>query len=179
MFKVFSSLVLGFLLFVASSHAANKVVGVGELCKQTKNPSFCLGLLNSNPGGKDLVSLGQYTIDVVRANATNTITLLKSLVAKSGRDPKANAHYKKCLEHFESDEGVLGDIQDTQEALKSGDYLGVNVHASALLDEVDDCISGESPGESPFPDRSLLPKYGGVMQQITSIILVISKYLAA
>ncbi|KAJ1397029.1 Invertase/pectin methylesterase inhibitor domain superfamily [Sesbania bispinosa] len=68
----FSPIVLVFLLFVASSSYARRVVEVNAICRQTQNPSFCSSLLNSNPGGTELISLAQYTIGVVRANVTTT-----------------------------------------------------------------------------------------------------------
>lgn len=174
MSNFFSSLVLAFLLFVASFDATNKIVSISELCKQTKNPLFCSTLLNSSPGEKDLVSLGQFTIDVVRADVTNAITLLKSLVEISSRDPKAKAHYENCLKFF--GEGAIDDIDDTQQALQMRDYLAMGVHASSLLDRVGNCVSG-APGEPVFHDPSLIPKFCDVIEQVTSIILVISKDL--
>ncbi|XP_057444331.1 uncharacterized protein LOC130736526 [Lotus japonicus] len=106
---------------------------------------------------------------------TNTITLVKPLIAKSG-DPKAKAHYNDCLENFDYEDGAIGDIDDTQQDLKKGDYASMSFAASAFLHKVDDCISGENLGER-FPDPSPLPKYGGVMEDVISIILVISNKL--
>ncbi|XP_057433511.1 pectinesterase inhibitor-like [Lotus japonicus] len=179
--KYFPSLLLllAFLLFVASS-GATKVVEVGEICKKSTNPSFCLAVLNSNPGGKDLISLAQYTIDIDRANLTNTITLIKSLIANSSGDPKANAHYKNCLSYFVVDGGAFGAIEATQQYLNKRDYVGVNMRATDVHYFVDYCISGDdSPGPNPppFPDTSLLPKYAQVIQDITEIILIISNLL--
>ncbi|XP_057450732.1 pectinesterase inhibitor 2-like [Lotus japonicus] len=173
--SVLSSLVLAFILFVASSDATNKIVDISEICKTTVTPSFCSALLNSSPGGKDLVSLSQYIIDVDRANVTNTITLLKSLIPKS-KDPKLTAHYKDCLDIY-GEEGALGDVDDIQRAFKMKDYLGMNIHASALFDRGEDCISGEFPGQPGVHDPSLLPKYAFVVKQVTSIILVLSNDL--
>ncbi|KAJ1397025.1 Pectinesterase inhibitor domain [Sesbania bispinosa] len=173
----FSPLVLVFLLLVISSSYEAKVVEVNVICKQTRNPSFCSSLLNSKPGGADLVSLAQYTIDVVHSNVTNTITLIKSLIAQSANDSKASAHYKQCLEFFSSDEGALSSVEDTEERLKAGDYDGVNLGAAAVSTYVDDCVSGEGPSDPPYPDRSLLPKYADVIDQVVQIILIISNLL--
>ncbi|KAJ1397027.1 Pectinesterase inhibitor domain [Sesbania bispinosa] len=174
----FSPFVLVFLLFVASSSYEAKVVEVNVICKETQNPSFCSSLLNSRPcgTGADLVSLAQYTIDVVRSNVTNSITLIKSLIAQSANDSKASAHYKLCLEFFSSDACALGSVEDTEKRLKEGDYQGVNLGASAVWTSVDSCISGDapSPSEPPYPDHSLLPKYASVIEQVVQIILSIS-----
>ncbi|KAK7290997.1 hypothetical protein RIF29_05826 [Crotalaria pallida] len=176
-----SCLVLMFLLFASSSsYASNKVVDVSTICKETENPSFCLNILNSKPGGAkgaDLVTLAQYTIDVVRGNVTNSISLIKSLIEQSGKDPKAKAHYEECLVHFSEEEGALGDINQTQELLKKGDYVGVNSAASAVTTDVQDCISGEDPDDPTYPDKSKLLEYADIIEQVVSIILVISNYL--
>ncbi|KAK7290996.1 hypothetical protein RIF29_05825 [Crotalaria pallida] len=169
------------LTFAASSHASNNaVMDVNIICKQTQNPSLCSNILNSKPGGAkgaDLITLAQYTIDIVRGNLTNTISLIKTLIAQSGKDPKAKAHYEECLVHFGEEEGALGDINQTQELLKKGDYVGVNSAASAVISDVEDCISGEDPDDPAYPDKSKLPQYADVVSKVADIILVISKYL--
>ncbi|XP_061369280.1 pectinesterase inhibitor 1-like [Gastrolobium bilobum] len=172
-----SFFVLVFLLFVGSS---NKVVEVNAICKQAKNPSFCLSLLNSKPGGAThatLIDLAQYTIGVLRANVTITIKYINLLIAHSGTDRKAINHYKSCLTHFSYNEGALGDVENTQKCLRSGDYNGVNVAASAVMTDVEDCISGESPSNPSYHDPSMLPKYADVVKQIAQIILILSNFL--
>ncbi|OIW20163.1 hypothetical protein TanjilG_02965 [Lupinus angustifolius] len=177
--SVLSSLVLLFFLFVASS-SASKVVDVKVICAQVQDPKLCLSVLNSKPGGAkgaDLVTLAQYTINVARVKATNTVNLINILIAKSGSDPKAKEHYKICLTHFNKDEGALNDIDYVQELLKKGDYFGVGTAASAVLTDVDDCLTGEDPEDPPYPDKSNLPQYADVVQKIVEILLIISKYL--
>ncbi|TKY46385.1 Pectinesterase inhibitor 1 [Spatholobus suberectus] len=171
----FSSFVLVFLLFATSTYAISGGQ-VNAICRQTKNPSFCFTLLNSNPN-TNLITLTQYTINVVRVNVTNTIKLIKLLISKSASDPKAKRHYSLCLIHFSYNEGALGDVQRTQELLKKGDYPGVGSSASAILTNVEACINGESPTDPPYPDHSILPKYANVVELVAEIILIISKYL--
>ncbi|XP_057451975.1 uncharacterized protein LOC130743763 [Lotus japonicus] len=177
--KYFSILLLLLLVFVLSSHAA-KVVEVGKICKLSTNPSFCTALLNSNRGGKDLVSLTQYTIDVTCANLTNTVTLIKSLIAKSAHDPKTNDHYKTCLYYFEIDGGALDTMESTQQSLNKGDYNGVNLGAGAIPNFMDDCILGDDgpdPNLSPFPDTSILPKYLDVIEKVAEVTLILTNLL--
>ncbi|RDX94716.1 hypothetical protein CR513_22869, partial [Mucuna pruriens] len=131
---------------------------VNNICKQSRNFSFCVALLKSSPA-TDLVTLTQYTINVARVNITNTIKLIKLLISQSARDPKANNHYASCLVHFNYDEGALGQVRYAEELLKKRDYQGVGVAATAILTYVEDCISGESPSDPPYPDHSKLPKY--------------------
>ncbi|KAF1874585.1 hypothetical protein Lal_00030013 [Lupinus albus] len=131
----------------------SKIVEINDIFKQTmKNPSFCSSILNSKPDGADgadLLSLAQYTIDVARDNITNTINLIKSLIRESSNDPKAKAYYEICLMHSD-DESVncaLFDIDYTQELLKKRDYGGVNITATTVQTDVEDCIYGESPSD--------------------------------
>ncbi|KAE9615567.1 hypothetical protein Lal_00045278 [Lupinus albus] len=174
-----SSLVLLFLLFAAPS-SASKVVDVKVICAQARDPKLCSSVLNSKPGGAkgaDLVSLAQYTIKVARVKTIKTVNLINVLIAKSGSDPKEKTHYKTCLTHFNKDEGALGDIDYVQELLKKGDYFGVGTAASAVITDVDDCITGEDPEDPPYPDKSNLPQFADVVQKVVDIILIISKYL--
>ncbi|XP_020204840.1 pectinesterase inhibitor 1 [Cajanus cajan] len=167
-----SSLVLVFLLFVASSYAI-PVEKEKEICKQTKNPSFCFSLLNSQPNA-DLAGLIQFTIKTTRANVTNTINLTKTLIAKSASDPNATKHYKSCLDHFND---ALDNVDYTLELFKKGDYGGVGVAMSAVGTDVDDCLSGESPSDPPYNDPSQLPQYGAVVELLAIITIIISKSL--
>ncbi|KAK7391338.1 hypothetical protein VNO78_19753 [Psophocarpus tetragonolobus] len=165
-----SSLVLVFLLFATTSYAI-PAREVSTICKQAKDPSFCSTLLNSNPNA-NLVDLTQYTIDIVRVNVTNTIKLINTLIAQS-TDPKAKNHYKSCLENFGS-EGALGDLDYTQELFKKEDYQGVNLGASSVLDDIEDCVSGDTPSVPPFHDLSKLPQYAAITESVISVLLVLS-----
>nr|XP_027187170.1 pectinesterase inhibitor 1-like [Cicer arietinum] len=173
----FSFIALVFLLCVTSSYGA-KIADIGTICKKATNPSFCINLLKSKPGGatQDLVSLTQYTINVVSTDIKNTINLIKKLSGQSS-DPKAKTHYKNCLSNFGADEGALGEVSEAQQLLKSGDYNGVNLRASAIMTDVDDCISGDSPGTPSFQDRSNLPKVAGVVTQVSQVILILTNFL--
>ncbi|TKY61493.1 Pectinesterase inhibitor 1 [Spatholobus suberectus] len=171
----FSSFVLVFLLFGASSYAI-PVGEVNDICRQSKNFSFCFTLLNSNPS-TNLVTLTQRTINVARVNVTNTIKLIKLLISQSAGDPNAKNHYTSCLVHFNYNEGALGKVDYAQEMLKNKDYQGMGVAATAIVTYVEDCISGESPSDPPYPDHSMLPKYAYVVELVAEIIVFISKYL--
>jgi len=58
-----------FILYVdvdSSKSISTIIVEVNVICKKASNPSYCLNLLNSKPGGAkgvDLVHLAYYTID--------------------------------------------------------------------------------------------------------------------
>ncbi|KAL5057617.1 hypothetical protein RYX36_029221 [Vicia faba] len=163
-----SILAIVFLLCIASSNAA---VDIQAICQKAKNPTFCTNLLTPKAGG-DLSSLAQYTLDVTRTDVSNTVSLLKTLIGKSGVDPKLQTHYKECLDHFD-EEQALGDVLEAIQLLKSLDYNGVSVHLSAVMTDVDECLSDESP-----PDNSDLPKSAETVYQVSQISLIISNLLA-
>ncbi|CAJ2644823.1 pectinesterase inhibitor 2-like [Trifolium pratense] len=165
----FSYLVFFFPVCVTSSSATNKVVDVSTICKPVTNPSFCSALLKSKQGA-DLVSLAQYTIGVARINITNTINLIKKLIAQSGKDVEAHRHYETCLLHFDVREGAMADLEDIQQLLKSGDYDSAFQSARSIRIDIDACISGESPSDPPYPDTSLLPKYADSVDKVAQII---------
>ncbi|KOM33963.1 hypothetical protein LR48_Vigan02g011300 [Vigna angularis] len=171
-----SPLVYVFVIFlVASTSYAIPVSEVKTICSQTQKPSFCLRLLMSNPNpNASLIDLTQYAINVARAKVTNTIKLIHDLIAHGNSNAKS--HYRICLVHFGS-EGALRDIDYTKEMLQKGDYEGVNVAASAVSTDIEDCISGDSPSDPPFNDPSDLPKYAAVIESVLDVILVLSKFL--
>jgi pectinesterase inhibitor-like protein len=170
-----SFLAVVFLLCVVSSYARTDV-DVQAICKQADNPSFCLTLLNSKPGGpgKNLVDLEAYIFGVLRNDLSNSVALLKKLIAQSGGDPKKERYYKICLQYFGEDEGALGQIYVGLLQLKMGDYLGVNVHMSAILTFVNDCLTDE---DAPPKDTSMFPKDADLVNQVAKIGLLISTIL--
>ncbi|OIV90428.1 hypothetical protein TanjilG_11782 [Lupinus angustifolius] len=177
--SLFFSLVLLSLL-LATPSSTSKVVDVKVICTRSQDSSFCSKILNSKPGGAnsaDLISLVQYTIDVARVDATDTLNLINTLIAKSGSDQKAKDHYTKCWTHFNKDEGALSDIDRVQDLLKKEDYIGVNTAASAIITNINDYIVGEDPEDPPYTDKSNLPQFVDVVKKVADIILVISKYL--
>lgn len=173
----FSSLVVVFLLCVASSYAV-KVVDVETICKNVTNPSFCSTLLNSKPdASRDLVSLAEYTLNVVRANVTNTLKLINKLIAQSGSNEVARYHYQVCLTNFGERIGALSTIAYIQQLLKEKYYQFAYDSAADIEGDVNNCLTGESPSDPPYHDTSLLPKYANVIAQVGQIIVSILSYL--
>lgn len=162
-----SILTIVILSYLASSNAA---VDVNAICQKAKNPSFCTDLLTPKAGG-DLDSLAQYILDVARTDVSNAVSLLKTLIGKSGVDPKLQTHYKNCLDHF-GEEQALGDILEAIQLLKGLDYNGVNIHISAVMTNVNECLSDQSP-----PDTSGLPKSADTVYQVSQIGLIITNLL--
>ncbi|KAK2377259.1 pectinesterase inhibitor [Trifolium repens] len=172
----FSCFMVVFLLCVVSSYAV-KVVDVDTICKNvTDNPSFCFTLLKSKHGA-DLVTLAQYTIDVARINVTNIVNLIKKLISQNSSDLKAKNYYENCLRQFGTETGALSTLVDGEQYLKNGNYVEFGVQVDGLFAEYISCIDTDSPTDPPFPDKSLLPKYAGVFDDVVEIMNVISIYL--
>ncbi|KAI5388965.1 hypothetical protein KIW84_074571 [Lathyrus oleraceus] len=144
----FSFFVVIFLVSVTSSYTI-KVVDVDAICKQTNDVSFCTNLLNSKPGGvgQDLVSLAQYTLDVVRSNTTNTIILIQRLIAQTGRDVEAQIPYKKCLTYFKD---IIHTIHYFGDMLKIREYDEMFHSADRITSYIDYCLNGGGPDEPPY-----------------------------
>ncbi|KAL5098409.1 hypothetical protein RYX36_002736 [Vicia faba] len=158
-----------FILCVSSSYGA-KVVDVDTICKGVINYTYCSNLLNSKPGeSRDLISFAEYGIEVARVNVTNTINLIRRLIAKSGSNVEAKRHYKMCLYHFD-EEGALNLVDEALEYFKKGNYDSASQSVGAIQVHASDCVSGESPGETPYPDTSQLPKYAHAVTQISEIL---------
>jgi len=169
-----SSFLLVLLLCVTSSYSS-KIVEVNVICQKAKNPSFCTNFLNSKPGGAkgaDLVTLAQYTIDVLRVNLTNTVKLINTLISKSGKDVKASTHYKNCLKYYFADGGAIFVLGNIQRVLKEGNYNLMSVGANDILHDISDCINDPN-----YHDTSSLPNQGHVALQIDQIIQIIAVLL--
>ncbi|KAK7290993.1 hypothetical protein RIF29_05820 [Crotalaria pallida] len=173
--SLISCFVLIIISFASSSNASNKVVDVNVICKQTSYPSFCLNILNSSrPGGAkgvDLITLEEDTLGFNRGIITTTLKIIESLIAQSGKDPKAKARYEQCLLKYggnDGNKGALGNILYAQELLKKGDYVGVAHAAYAATTNVGDCN----------PDKSsLIPDFSDFVVKADDVIITISKLL--
>ncbi|XP_058776342.1 pectinesterase inhibitor 2-like [Vicia villosa] len=165
----YSSFLFVFFLCATSSYAA-KVVSVNDICQKAKNPSFCSNLLNPKSGA-DLVTLAQYTIDVVRADITNTVKLINTLIASS-RSANALNHYKLCLKVFVNNGGALFVLENIQRVLMEGNYQLMNVGANDIITDINNCINDPS-----FQDTSSLPKSAGDALQADQIIQILSTFL--
>jgi len=170
-----SSLVFVFFLFGSSCYAISESEAK-MICNSTSNPPFCSTLLSSNPNSS-LVNLAHQTLVIANANVKNTIKLIHDLIAQSEKNPEAKGHYKSCLENFGADHGALYAIHSTQEFLHKGDYKGMNLAASGIMDSIEYCISGESPTDPRFDDPSVLPMFGAVINSVVDVLLVISNHL--
>ncbi|KAL5080627.1 hypothetical protein RYX36_009048 [Vicia faba] len=170
------------VLCVASSNST-KVVEVNDICKESFQESFCSKLLKSRPGGAkgvDLVNLAQYTIDVVRANLTNTLTLLHKLIPESST-VKAKKHYDTCL----LDLGPVGTsasvhLNDADSSFKRGDYKNMAASTALLVQNILHCRNDRKDYYYYYDygsDKALFTNYVEVVLQTSKILDIIATYL--
>ena len=111
-----SSMLMMFLLLInidsSLGRPSTKLSGneVQEICSTTQNPSFCVQTLNSDPrtAAADLKGLAGISIDMAKASAKETATLISSLVENSS-DPKLKGRYQTCAENYDDSIDSLDD----------------------------------------------------------------------
>ncbi|RZC24764.1 hypothetical protein D0Y65_003796 [Glycine soja] len=167
-----------FLRLVWWAAGKRKGAELDAICKQSKNPTFCFNLLNSIPGGAtdaNLVDLVQYALDVTRVNLTTTTKLIKRLIRRNPNDIEARDHYTLCLNRIH--QGAFDAVKSTEAILKSREFYILNSIACGIRTQIDLCIDGESPSDTPYNDTSLLPAYASVISEVVEIIVIISNLL--
>lgn len=98
-----------------------------------------------------------------------TIQLIQSLIPKI-TNSKLKERYATCYEH---NDYATGDIGDAQQHVRTGDPMGINLSASASMDEAGDC-DDELNG---LPADPSVLKGNQDLNNICSIILVIPNLL--
>ncbi|CAH9114949.1 unnamed protein product [Cuscuta epithymum] len=146
---------------------------IDTVCAKTQHSSICQKALRSDPRSKnaDLKGLGFISIDVTTSKAKSGKTLVQSLLDKS-TDPKEKSALSSCLENYGDSIDMLGECSD---ALKNGDYTGMNVKASAALDDIGTCDDGFKDLGKPEPAQLKDASFNA--QSDCEIILVISNLL--
>ncbi|KAA0054660.1 pectinesterase inhibitor-like [Cucumis melo var. makuwa] len=160
---------IGVLLFTIISNVASSNDIVSTICPKTSNPPFCSSLLKS-ARTTDLKGLAVYTLNLAHTNARKSLTLAKSL-ATTTTNPQLKQRYSSCAESYDE---AVGDIENAQKDFALGDFNAVNIVTSGAMTEIDDC---QDKFAQPPKDTSLLLKNGKTLNDICSIILVISNLL--
>lgn len=172
--RIFSFVFLfcfSFLSNVVSSHAhaisTNNLAS--SICPKTRNPPFCARVLKS-AGNIDMKALATYTLNLAHTNVGKSLALVKSLASKT-TNSQLKKRYLSCSENYDE---AMGDIENAEKYLAIADFNGVNIATSGVMTTVDDCQDNFK--QLPI-DTSLLPKNGRTLNDICSIILVISNLL--
>uniref|UniRef100_A0A1S3B9K9 Pectinesterase inhibitor domain-containing protein n=1 Tax=Cucumis melo TaxID=3656 RepID=A0A1S3B9K9_CUCME len=160
---------IGVLLFTIISNVASSNDVVSTICPKTSNPPFCSSVLKS-AGTTDLKGLAVYILNLAHTNARESLTLAKSLTTTT-TNPQLKQRYSSCAKSYDE---AVGDIENGQKDLALGDFNAVNIVTSGAMTEIDDC---QDKFSQPPKDTSLLLKNGKTLNDICSIILVISNLL--
>ncbi|XP_049407828.1 pectinesterase inhibitor-like, partial [Solanum stenotomum] len=122
---------------------------INDVCSKTQKPTICLSALkgDSRSKGANLEGLATISIDISLKNMQSTHDLVNTLLNQA-TNPKLKTRYSSCLENY--NDGI-DDLRGLPALLKSKDYVGLNIHASAALDDPSTCDDNFSdpPPESP------------------------------
>ncbi|KAK4735215.1 hypothetical protein R3W88_009476 [Solanum pinnatisectum] len=145
---------------------------ISDVCSKTQKPAICLSALrgDSRSKGANLEGLAAISIDISLKNMQSAHDLVNTLF-KQATDPKLKTRYSSCLENY--NDGI-DDLRGLPALLKFRDYAGLNIHASAALDDPSTCDDNFSdlPAEAPQ-----LKAASDKVQGLIGIILVISNLL--
>lgn len=166
-FLIVSLLSISFTLTIAKADL------IGDVCSKAQKPALCLSALNADPRSKgaNLEGLATISIDISQKNAQTVRDLVNTLL-KQATDPKLKTRYDSCLENYND---AVDDLGELPGFLKSKDYLGLNVHASAAFDGPTTCDDNFS--ETPPAEAPQLKDASDKLQGLIDIILVISNLL--
>ncbi|KAF3676973.1 putative pectinesterase inhibitor-like [Capsicum annuum] len=145
---------------------------INDVCSKTKKPTTCLSALNGDLRSKSatLEGLATISIDISLKNTQSGRDLVNSLL-KQATDPKLKTRYNSCLENYND---TIDDLKELPPFLKSKDYIGLNVRASAALDGPITCDDNFS---SPPAEALQLKAASDKLVELIDIILVISNLL--
>ncbi|XP_031742861.1 pectinesterase inhibitor-like [Cucumis sativus] len=161
---------IGVLLFTIISNVASSNDVVSTICSEISNPQFCLSVLKS-AGTTDLKGLAVYTLNLAHSNAGKSLILANSL-AKATTNPQLKQRYSFCAESYDE---VVGDIENAQNDLALGDFIGVIIVTTGAMTTLGDHCQNKLL--QPPKDTSLLLKNSNTLDDIFSIIMVISDHL--
>ncbi|KAI5660673.1 hypothetical protein M9H77_19996 [Catharanthus roseus] len=146
---------------------------IGDVCSRTRNPTRCSSALRSDPRsrGASLRVLAQISIDIASRSVNSGVSLVTSL--KNGaKDPKLKGAYSSCLENYQDS---VDSLSKANLDLKKGDFLGVNLQASAADTDIDTC--DDNFKDLKLPEPANLQAASQNAQDLCGIVLVISNIL--
>ncbi|XP_050249188.1 pectinesterase inhibitor-like [Quercus robur] len=134
---LFISLLLAITLSCISPAQSIGQDVLNDICSKSKDSSFCLKSLNSDPqtATTDLLGLAGISIKLAKTTVDATYNFVKSQVGLV-TDPTLKKQYTQCVESYDD---ANDKVDYANERLKAGDYGGVGVATSACLDDVSDC----------------------------------------
>ena len=178
-FSYFLLLVILFISTPSPSSSAKLVLKVSEftidaICNKTLKPSFCLDILKSHadhPHNRDIAGLARIIIYLAYSDARTTRDQIQSLIQHTD-NPQLKERYNSCFKNYVD---AIGDIKKAKKRLNEGNKNGLSDAAASAMGEFNAC--GENFRQPPA-DPSTLLKSNDNMLDLSSIILVMAKFLA-
>ncbi|XP_026437132.1 pectinesterase inhibitor-like [Papaver somniferum] len=163
-FSASSSFVLAVLLFCISSatitegklNIGKKLTRglVAEVCIQTRNPNFCLDMLENDPRTEyfDLFGLASIALNHAFVSATDAQTYNRNLFDSA--PPELKRRYQMCDLLYQV---ILDDLRFAGEELDDGKYGTAKGHANDIGVRVDHCenvFTDEPKMQSPLAEKN-------------------------
>lgn len=141
-----------------------------NICKNTKNPNFCLQILGPHPNSS-LQELDQIVIEAAISSVTKTTSKIQSLLSET-KDPNLRIVYSLCSNYYSAAASALN---AANEKLKSGEYRELNTAASIVSKDASSCQKTFSIAPSqPIPIAS----DNNYLDLITNVFAVVSGNLS-
>ncbi|XP_047339884.1 pectinesterase inhibitor-like [Impatiens glandulifera] len=169
------SFLLSLLVFFTLSFALPNIKAntlVSKICADTRNPSLCNHVLNSDPGAStaDLKGLGYISIKIALTNVKQTLPYIKSLVMQTTNVMLKN-RFKTCAENYSD---TVDSLNKSKTVLDKGDIPSLRTYASAAFHGTDTCKdSFEGPPAAPAQLNDANKK----LEDLVSILLKIGALL--
>ncbi|KAJ4843895.1 hypothetical protein Tsubulata_025946 [Turnera subulata] len=169
-----ASFLVPFLLVLLSSIIAPSLAipasDINNLCSGSRDATFCLSFLKSDPrfaSAADLAGVAQVAVEIGSAKATDTLNFVKEM-AKKSTERRPREIYLTCSENYDN---AVSSFADAKAYMSSKDFAGAGYAVSAVLDDADTC-NEETEGADPS-----LPQRNQNVESICSLILYINTKL--
>ncbi|KAL2228225.1 pectinesterase inhibitor-like [Sesamum indicum] len=160
-----------FLLFSTSQFPLPSTsYPLDNICKQTKNPDFCSGVLGPYSSAS-LEELARIVIDTTLASATRTSSRIQSLLPTTS-DPNLRVVYSLCSNYYSA---AISALNAAKDKLKSGDYADLNSAAATVSRDAASCQQTFSLAPSqPVP----IATDNNDLDLLSNIFIVVSRILS-
>ncbi|KAL0428547.1 UNVERIFIED_CONTAM: hypothetical protein Slati_3029500 [Sesamum latifolium] len=141
-----------------------------NICKQTKNPSFCFDVLGPYSSAT-LQDLARIVIDTNIASAIRTISKIESLLPTT-TDPNVKVVYSLCSNYYSA---AISALNAAKDKLESGEYGVLNSAAGTVSRDAAACQQTFSIAPShPIP----IATENNELDLLSNIFIVVSRILS-
>ncbi|KAF7837672.1 pectinesterase inhibitor-like [Senna tora] len=120
--------------------------------------------------GAALTCMAEYAINIAKEKAAIAHSTLGTMV-QTTPEIRLKQHYHACLEHYTD---AMDNIEKVQKSYETKDFFGMNIAASALMTNVDDCETSEAPGYDPSVD---LKRKNEELEYASIILMILANQL--